>query len=371
MPLEGIRLAQLYGQNPYLYSGICYPQTVIQDSMYTIPFQNYDTTQQIYPTNIGYPNFKGAANAIETLPTDTVEVAGKTKKKGKTKKVLLTIGGLITLGAGITYAVKKAQVKNIKNVQKIFQDVFLRDDITEKEAKEMLNRYKEIEKIKDNKEYIKALFEEAKKNYRLENTGIRLEFDLPCKGAKSAEGFYSGANNLISISTKQNRRHMLNSVHHELRHALQNKACASEYNAKLRALVDKYTTEFIEKTPDIDPTDPKLEEELKKIIEKAKTELKEKGFPKDDKELTERLNLELELMKDKIQVPEKYNDWVARIVESRLREKYVQPDDNFRAYYEHFKEKDARFAGSAIDKFVKGKAFSYDWYINKNGSSVS
>ena len=33
-------------------------------------------------------------------------------------------------------------------VQKTFKDVFLREDITEKEALEILNRYKEVEKIR-------------------------------------------------------------------------------------------------------------------------------------------------------------------------------------------------------------------------------
>ena len=312
--------------------------------------------------------FRSQTVPSKDYPLDTFEISDKIKTKQKTKKALTIIGGLTVLGISITYAVKKVHVKNIKNVQKIFQDVFLRDDITEKEAKEMLNRYKEIEKIKDTKEYANALFEEAKKNYRMNDTDIKLVFDLPCKNAKNASGFYSEKDQLISITTTQNRRHILNTMHHEFRHAVQHRAGrTSEYSLQLRAMIDKYTTDLINNTPDIDLSDPKITQELTDIINRAKKELKEKGFPKNDKDLIERLEFERKLAKNKFTVPEKYSSWADKCVEQRLYHDVVKPDDNFKAYYEQFVEKDARYAGSAIDKFVKGKAFSLDWLLNKKG----
>lgn len=307
--------------------------------------------------------FQAQPVPMKDYPSDTIEISSKKKTKQKT----LTIISLLTaLGISVTYAVKKAQVKNIKNVQKIFQDVFLRDNITEKETREMLNRYKEIEKIKDTKEYAKALFEEAKKNYRMDDTDIKLVFDLPCKGAKNASGFYSDKDKLISITTTQNRRHILNTMHHEFRHAVQHRAGrTSEYSLQLRAMIDKYTTDLIEHTPDIDLSDPKINQKLTDIINRAKKELKEKGFPKNDKNLMERLELEHKLVKNKFTVPEKYSSWADKCTEQQLYHDIVKADDNFKAYYEQFTEKDARYAGSAIDKFVKGKAFSLDWLLNK------
>ena len=310
--------------------------------------------------------FKAQSVPMKNYPSDTVEISSKKGIKQKTKKTLTIIGVLTALGISITYAVKKAQVKNIKNIQKIFQDVFLRDNITEKETREMLNRYKEIEKIKDTKEYAKALFDEAKKNYRMDDTDIKLVFDLPCKGAKNASGFYSDKDKLISITTTQNRRHILNTMHHEFGHAVQHRVGrTSEYSLQLRAMIDKYTTDLIEHTPDIDLSDPKINQKLTDIINKAKTELKEKGFPKNDKEMMERLKFERELAKNILTVPEKYSSWADKCVEQRLYQDSVKPDDNFKAYYEQFIEKDARYAGSAIDKFVRGKVFSLDWLLNK------
>ena len=102
---------------------------------------------------------------LEKQPqTDTVILSDK-KTLSKQNKILLALGGIATTVLGAVLAVKgyrshqitkgieKIEQKflkiqeNMPEVQKTFKEVFLRDDITEKEALEMLNRYKEVEKI--------------------------------------------------------------------------------------------------------------------------------------------------------------------------------------------------------------------------------
>ena len=97
--------------------------------------------------------------------SDTVVLSDK-KPISKQSKTLLALGGIFTAVLGTVFAVKgyrshqitkgieKIEQKflklqeNMPEVQKTFKEVFLRDDITEKEALEMLNRYKEVEKIR-------------------------------------------------------------------------------------------------------------------------------------------------------------------------------------------------------------------------------
>ena len=200
-----------------------------------------------HTSNAMYKGNSVAANKNSFERTPNSDVIVKTKQDNT--KTILSLGALATTGIGIVYAIKKAQVKNINNIQKAFQDVFLRDDISIEETKAMLKRYKEIEKIKDKKEYTKALFEEAKKNYRMDDTNYKLAFDLPCKGAKNYYGFCSYNDETISISSKCPRSHLLNTMHHEFRHSIQHRiAKQSDEALKIRCLVDLQYDEDIKRT---------------------------------------------------------------------------------------------------------------------------
>ena len=304
-----------------------------------------------------------STNTLERTPTtDTVIKSSK----NKTKKTLLTLGAITLAGVGLFLAAKKGQAirvekafaelkKDPQKAQKTFQEVFLRENITKKEALEMVNRYENIWKIKDKKEYIEALFKEAKKNYRLDDTGIKLAFDLPCEGCKHAKGFYRDSDKIISITTKKSKQSIMNIMHHEFRHALQHRAGqASDTRIKLQALVSSYADDFIKKNPNFNAVTQ--EKEMKKITteiwEKAKKELKEKGFP-ETKEMIREYNFVKEALIDKgsiFKVPEKYSEWAEKCAEKHYLEKYTMPDENFKKYYEQFTEKDARFAGESIAK---------------------
>lgn len=302
-------------------------------------------------------------NTLERTPTNDTLIK---PTQNKTKKTLLTLGAIILAGVGLFFAAKKGQAirvekafadlkKDPQKAQKTFQEVFLRENITEKEALEMVNRYENIWKIKDKKEYIEALFKEAKKNYRLDDTGIKLAFDLPCEGAKHASGFYRNSDKTLSITTKNSKQSIMNIMHHEFRHALQHRAGeTSDIRIKLQALVGSYADDFIKKNPNFNAVTQ--EKEMKKITteiwERAKKELKETGFPK-----TERMSKEYDYTKElltkhhkEFKVPEKYSEWVEKCAEKDYLEKYTMPDENYKKYYEQFIEKDARFAGESIAK---------------------
>ena len=214
---------------------------------------------------------------------------------------------------GAIYGVKKYQVKNIKNIQKAFQETFMRDDITVEQTKEMLKRYKEIEKIKDREEYIKALFEEAKKNYGFEKNPIKLIFE----DKKGSNGFCKGDNSAICITPSCSRSRILNTMHHEFRHAKQHLYSQPEryFRDKLNNIMDAY----IDKNQSITP-------------EKA-----------------------IELLRQEV-IPEKYQEWANKCRTARAN--YAGMEKDFVATWNNFMEVDARQAGRSIDKFVKGKAFT-------------
>lgn len=309
-------------------------------------------------------NPDATTNTLERTPTSDEVI--KSTKKNKTKKTLLILGGTVLAAVGLFFAAKKGSARRVEKAftelknepqkaQKTFQEVFLRDDITEKEAFEMVKKYEEIWKIEDKKEYIEALFKEAKKNYRLDDTEIKLAFDLPCEGAKNAVGFYSHSKKLVSITTDCSKKDIMNTMHHEFRHALQHRVTdSSDIRIKLQALVDKYADDFIHENPDFNPEtqSKELEKIIKEIWEKAKKELKEKGYP-ETKEMQERYKFNKERLASKykpFKVPEKYSDWVEKISEQECLNKYITPDENRKKYYEQFMEQDARFAGESIAK---------------------
>jgi len=332
----------------------------------SLQVNNLNTVQN-YPTPQMNATFK--ANPVAT--TSTLERTPTTDTlvkptQNKTKKTLLVFGGLALAGVGLFFAAKKGQTTRVEKAfaelkkepqkaQKTFQEVFLREDITEKEALEMVNRYESIWKIKDKKEYIEALFKEAKKNYRLDDTGIKLTFDLTAKNAENASGFYRHSDEILSITTKCSREEIMDTMHHEFRHALQYRAGeSSDMYIKFRALIDSYIRDYVKKNPDCSIL-PDTDEErkfLKGFVEKAKKELKEKGYPKT-KEMKETYEFTKELLlgKDEIfKVPEKYSEWASKCAEMHYLSKKTLPDENYKKYFEQFTEQDARFAGESIAK---------------------
>ena len=202
---------------------------------------NNQTIIQNYPKPQTNTTFK--ANPV--VPTNTLERTPTTDTlvkptQNKTKKILLTLGGIVLAGVGIFAGIKvgkahqqKKAIQEIEKkfvdlqndmpkVQKTFKEVFLREDLTEKEALEMLNRYKEIEKIgiTSNKEkYIEAVFKEAKRNFGFNNKPIELIIKSP--EDNTLAGACDSLNRNIWIRPTRKNSSILKTIHHEFRHAKQ------------------------------------------------------------------------------------------------------------------------------------------------------
>ncbi|MBE7705615.1 MAG: hypothetical protein E7Z90_07400 [Cyanobacteria bacterium SIG29] len=197
-------------------------------------------TAQNYPNPQMKRTFKAnpvvATNALERTPTTDTLVK---PTQNKTKKTLLTLGAIVLAGVGIFAAVKagkahqqKKAIQEIEKkfadlqndmprVQKTFKEVFLREDLTEKEALEMLNRYKDVEKLGitgKKEEYIEAVFKEAKRNFGFENSNIKLEI-------VSREANYCGGSgrwlDCIEINLNRPQNDIFGTIHHEFRHKFQ------------------------------------------------------------------------------------------------------------------------------------------------------
>lgn len=309
-----------------------------------------------HTSNTMYKGNSVAANKNSFERTPDSDVIVKTKQDNT--KTILSLGALATAGIGIVYAIKKAQVKNINNIQKAFQDVFLRDDISIEETKAMLKRYKEIEKIKDKKEYTKALFEEAKKNYRMDDTNYKLAFDLPAKGSKDYYGFCRQSDETIVISSKCPRHWLLNTMHHEFRHAVQHRVAVNSDEAlKIRCLADLQCSEDIKRIGDKKAELKKLQNNdyVELLLKNAKEKLKKYGFAKT-KENTKRFDFYKKNNEKLFSVPKKYSEWKDKCIEGEFYSQYCSPDDSYIKYFKQFSEKDARKAGRTITKFVKGEA---------------
>lgn len=187
--------------------------------------------------------FRGTTDPI---PNDTVEISSKKKGISNGTKIVSILGtvGAIIGGIFLFKHFSKNKIKevfnsveqidkkfaelekNLPDVQKKFKEVFLRNDLTEEQTKEILNGYKEVEKLglKGSKEeYIKAVFEQAKKNYQIYNPKMKIEIN----STRMHEGAIAGcpmSNDAILITNmgmQQSRSKLFEFIHHELRHAKQ------------------------------------------------------------------------------------------------------------------------------------------------------
>lgn len=281
------------------------------------------------------------ASSPKTLPNDTVEIS---TKKNNTKNILTLLGALGTIGIGIAYILKKHQVKNTQNLQKTLQEAFFNKNITEKEAIEIKNRYKELEKISDREEYVKALFEETKKNFGLQENNLVLEFGK----IKGAGGGYSPRDHKIIITPDGHRIGLLETMCHELRHVKQMQLAANlkpEYAKEIinkNILKDKCDTisRLYIKNGGSDFSD----EMINKLVEQAKDEIVTERFGKLSKG----------------NIPEELQEYAKRCLDS-LKNNTKNSNKDIMGYWKSFHEVDARNAGSSVSRYVNENAFNFNW----------
>ena len=298
-------------------------------------------------------------------------VPPKSGKGDNTGKLLLGIGAA-ALAASILAAGKKAQISRIENrfaelyndipaCQKTFQDVFMRD-ISEEETVEMLKRYEQIEKNglhQTKEEYINAVYEEAVRNYGLQDFGIKFiieEFpDEPEKG-----GFWRAADKSVHVSPRFDKKSLFGSIHHELRHAKQSE-----------------TTQYLCKE-DLIPLVPKVIGDVYELMKIGKSKELENGITKEQyienvvnneehfnnfvkwtyRAITRRdeaLKTKEELLE--AGVPLEKIEYAKQMTSGNIN--YVNGSENFETYWKNEIERDARFAEDSIVKMIFG-SLSYD-----------
>ncbi len=298
----------------------------------------------VYRNSTNTCSMKGTNKVDKTPNEDTVEIGDK-PKMSKTKKILFGIGAALVSATGIVYGVKKAQVKNIKNIQKSFKEIFMRDDITVEQTREVMKRYKEIEKITDREEYAKALFEEVKKNYGMEKSNIKLIFE----NQEGAGGFCRRDNSAISITPATTKKEMMNIMHHEFRHAKQHEVLYNVYPEKAKAACmrearardwDEIVDNYIDQHHNgVSP------EELNEVANRLMNEAVEK-----------RIKINFGTL-DKKNISDKYLEYAEKI--KNASENYVHGRDDVLGYWNNFTEVDARRAGELAEKYIKGEVFNY------------
>ena len=312
-----------------------------------------------------YTTFKAnpvaTTNTLERTPTTDTLVK---PTQNKTKKTLLILGGIALAGVGLFFAAKKGQAirvekafadlkKQPQKAQKTFQEVFLREDITEKEALEMVNRYKEIEKIRlagNKKEYIEAVFNEAKQNYGFKDKPIQLLIQKPENLRLNGE--CDSLNRYIMINPDRNMDKIFKTVHHEFRHAKQHELI---YNLNPERVQANFIARMKIKHPE------EINKILDDIIEKNKENIDKNLFNANSIDIRKII---LEHFPDEYQnviiknfgqqslenIPKSQkklaDDLLKSVVETDW-EKYYKDGEY---YLERFFEQDARFAGESIAK---------------------
>lgn len=317
-------------------------------------------TIQNYPIPQMNTTFKanpvGKIKALERTPvTDVVTRSSK----NKAFKPLLAFGTFLLSGFGscnrIKHLIHKRKIQAIEKkylelqadmprVMKTFKDVFLREDLTEKEALEILNRYREIEILGitgKKKEYIKALFQEAKQNYGFKDSPIQLIMKVPQR--KKLRGTCHGLNHRIMINPKYDNSDIFNTMHHEFRHAKQQELA---YNID-PTTVDNFFLMTVEK---LKPT----------FYNIVKSTIIDNGIS-GDQELQKKLIEYFSCDYDKIvtrylgkpsinNIPKSQQEFAQRLVKSFKDCKYNEYSKYGEYSKNRFFEQDARFAGESIAK---------------------
>ena len=292
--------------------------------------------------NFGHQETVSAGSLERVFSTDSID---KSDNKISKKNIFFGLGILAVTGFATLYAIKKSQVKNVKNLQKTFQEIFFNDSITEKEAMAIKSRYLELSKIKDKNDYTRALFKEMKKDFGLENSNLSLEFS----NIKGAGGGYSLKSHKIIITPDAHRCSMLETMCHEFRHAKQMEFAANLdsqlatqnidneiLRKKIMTITDKYIDKGIKS---VDVND--------ELINKIKQEA-------IDETLAERFgNLSPE------NIPQSQKQIAEKVLESIKNRK--EPKKDLIGYWNSFHEKDARKSGSAFDRYINERAFCFDW----------
>ena len=210
---------------------------------------NFSTFSPV--SNFGTKNFTSSlnlqttsqySNGLQRTPDkDTVTISNKKEDKqlSKNKKILIGAGAAAAAVVGLLcghQAIKSHQIskalrdidvrfanieQDMPKVVDTFKNVFMRDNMTQKEAKEILLRYKNIEKLgvtASKEEYVKALANETKSNFGFDDG---LSVDVAAVKDKYIGGANASLANAVFFNTAESKQFLRSAVFHELRHTKQ------------------------------------------------------------------------------------------------------------------------------------------------------
>lgn len=323
-----------------------------------MPITNFPKISGIAKNNIkitiNEKELRKTLSARGVMQPDILDLStSKTKKKG----LLATVATVFSTGIGATIkkhfqnsALNKidkrfdALQQDLPRVKDTFQDVFMRKDIDTKETSAMLERYRDIEKLRVTRtkdDYIKALFKEAKKNFGFGDIDIPLHIDDVIDNSEKCAGSTKDLMNQ-GIHIKRNRTNMshMNVIHHELRHEKQN-YIAFNYDKEeyVKTAIKSVYKEAKSNKDDF------LYDTVKNIsFEQYYDDMQDAA--KNDIYLIEKMYGKA----DKSKLSEKDCEFARKCL--KAKESRVSGKVNYKAYKNNFLEKDAFHAGDTIDKLL-------------------
>ena len=276
-----------------------------------------------------------AQNKLDTFETkDNVSFTGKTKRN-----VLLASGGALAIGS-VAFLLNRRMT--LEKAQKIFQNTFMNNDISLDDTSKMIAEFKAISKIDDVSDYIKALFDSARKHYGLEHLDLKLSIEDLGVGKLGA----MDAGNTLHVSKNAKRNKLVEIIFHEFRHAKQNDLMAtSDLERYIQCILNRRTTdEVLQNT-----------EKFKRLVANAD---RTRGL-KDEDAIKKQV---LDYMKDEMAKSSKGKfeamgyglselpklDNLDEFLEKCFNAHNNYNDRNPFAYFFNFLEKDAREAASGI-----------------------
>lgn len=297
-------------------------------------------------------------SAPRVNPNTAGDCYGGSKAAQQPAKTATLAGMTAGIFAGISAKIKSCQAK--KALQKIdqkfdalqeklpmvryaFKTIFMRDNLSEKETSEMLDRYREIEKLRitgTDDEYITALYNEAKKNYGLGDADIPLHIEDVVGGNERIGGCAKELMNLGVYIKRQHGKSVMNEVHHELRHMKQNYIAANyDKDAYMRAT-------------------------LKSVYNKAKKDktnfmhniVKDKDFETFYNSVPEMIDCDIEAMEkvvgkfDRAKVREEDIPFAKKCL--KAKETTADGISDYKNYRSNFLEEDAYWAGDMMKKLM-------------------
>ena len=202
------------------------------------------TVNSINPTYINQPGLrKNSVTFSAVNPKNDYK-----KEKNKLPAILLTA---LSIALGVLGFIKlrksdkvfkDAYIKKLEEVQLHLKNIFGKDFAID-EANSFLQKYQELHKIADNKEYYKKLFEQLKADFQVENKDLVLELwekPMPVNGGEFA-GYTEALTRKIGATCFEERIKTFKNLFHEFKHVKQNELM---YRADPQRLIQAKVTEL-------------------------------------------------------------------------------------------------------------------------------